>query len=398
MYMSWSPGDEEERNYKWGWGNMWGWWIPSLSRSHCGPHEYTPIWKLIKLNTLNICNLLYFTYTSIKLRQQLGCLWSINLETSPWCSLPQLTGQEAEVGRSGDYLCPWSLSPPVWVSSDQSILPPCTILCRLESISKPASLSQEVLRAAPFTIWLGCPAVDMLVLTSLHTSHAGAYWRASKSSWAAQGPSFGLHPRSVHKIPWPLWGRKATTSWTTACLSGLWGGGGSAFVMSPQGCSSCERADAVPDTGLQPIPRPLLRSFPGPVSSVVRSRRALLQVHPHSCGHLQPEPDMVGESASAKWGGGQGQVSAQEGELQGYRGKISKPNVVGRGAKARGTVWAHARQEIPGSLGSIRSHFLRMEELGVSETTGTARAGRPKWGAEGLGGDGSQAWGLPQVT
>lgn len=46
---------------------------------------------------------------------------------------------------------------------------------------------------------------------------------------------------------------------------------------------------------------------------------------------------MVGEAACAKWGGGQGQASAQEGELQGSRRKISKPNVVG-GAKARGTV------------------------------------------------------------
>ena len=56
---------------------------------------------------------------------------AFNLETSPLCSLPQLTGQEAEGWRSGDNLCPWSLSPPVLLLTKASLLPPRNLLCGL---------------------------------------------------------------------------------------------------------------------------------------------------------------------------------------------------------------------------------------------------------------------------
>ena len=207
-----------------------------------------------------------------------------------------------------------------------------------------------------------------------------------RSSWAAWGPSFGLHPRPARNTPWLL------TSWITGCLYGLWGGSGSALVMSPQGYASCKQANAVSTQDCRPHPAHCCEpsqvqwvQMPGLASSTSALMWTLGARSRHSGRGYMCQ---TGRVPRASFRPGR--------EVTGLQGQISKPNLVGREVTAQEVVWAHARQEVPGSPASIKSRFLRRGQLGDSETMGTAWAGRPKWGAEELRGMGVRSGGLPK--
>ena len=106
--------------------------------------------------------------------------------------------------RSEDYSPGHSVHLSEFLLIKVSLFPPHTILCRIKSVSKPAFPSQEVLRSVRFTIWLGCPVRRTCISLPHCTLPRPVPIRVTKSSGAARGSSFGLHPKPAHKLPWLL--------------------------------------------------------------------------------------------------------------------------------------------------------------------------------------------------